>query len=297
MPTRMEPTVAAPTAAHTVPRALVLEPTWRPAPGATLVLLNSLAADDRAWHPFGAEGAAVVTYPGHGGRTRRAGWTHQELADEVVAEVAGPLDVVGVGLGGLVGLHLLVRHPDRVRSAVLACGGDAGADPVRAPAIERAATARATAALDSGMGAVEQDTLRRWFTPLAVRTDHPGVQYARNLLRDTDSAAWADSWLSLARSPLPTEQQVAAIDCPVTVVAGMHDRSTGFDGRQRLHRLIPRSRLEIVGGPHLMHLERPENLRASVVRHLAWRQAGERVEHAIASPGRPDAATGLRGFG
>jgi hypothetical protein len=68
----------------------------------------------------------------------------------------------------------------------------------------------------------------------------------------------------------------------------MHDRSTGLEGRARLHRLIPNSRFEIVAGPHMMHLERPENLRTTIERHFAWLAAGNRVEPPISSPGWPN---------
>ncbi len=41
------------------------------------------------------------------------------VADDVVAQVAGPFDLVGLSLGALTALRVLARHPDRVRTAFL----------------------------------------------------------------------------------------------------------------------------------------------------------------------------------
>jgi pimeloyl-ACP methyl ester carboxylesterase len=261
---------------------------WRPDPGTTLVLLNSIGCDDASWQFLGVEGAVPYGYPGHGGHPRRPGWTHEDLADELVASLDGPLDLVGVAVGGLIALRILVRHPDRVRSAILACGGDVRGTEARTAALRAAATGRGRAAVDGGMPAVVDGTLARWFTPFAVRTNHLGVEYARTTLSGLDPESWNDIWLSIANATLVSEGQAKAIRQPVTIVGGMHDRSTTLDGRARLHQLIPRSRLEIVAGPHLMHLERPENLRTTIERHFAWLPAGNRVEPPISSPGWPN---------
>lgn len=263
---------------------------WRPDPGTTLVLLNSIGSDEGSWQFLGIEGAVPYPYPGHGGRPRQPGWTHEDLADEVVANLDGPLDLVGVAMGGLVALQILVRHPDRVRSAIVACGGDVRGDEARTAALRTAATNRGRAALDGGMSAVVDDTLARWFTPFAVRTNNLGVEYARKTLSAMDPQSWNDIWLSIAHSSLVAAERAKAIEQPVTILGGMHDRSTVLDGRARLHQLIPRSRFEIVAGPHMMHLERPENLRTTIERHFAWLPAGNRVERPISSPGWPNLA-------
>lgn len=280
------------------PSGVAMDRSWRPDPGTTLALLNSIGGDDDAWRFSGIEGAVRFTYPGHGTRARRPGWTHEDMADEVVGSIAGPIDLVGMALGGLIALKVLVRHPERVRSAVLVCGGDVQGTQARAELVRDAATRRGLAAVQGGMSAVVDDTLRRWFTPFAVRTDHLGVAYARKALSGMDPEAWNDVWLSLANAALVSEQEATTIQQPVTIVGGMHDRSTGLDGRARLHRLIPNSRFEIVAGPHMMHLEQPENVRTAIERHFAWLTAGNRVERPISSPGWPNRSVAqAQGFG
>jgi pimeloyl-ACP methyl ester carboxylesterase len=261
-------------------------------------LLNSIGSDEQAWQWLGIESPVPVTYPGHGSRPRWLGWRHEDIADEVAAAVPGPLDLLGIALGGLIALQVLVRHPGRVRSAIVACGGsvrsaaepgaaqDAGA--ARLAAVRKAAADRGERALRVGMPAVADETIERWFTPFAVRTRHPGAEYARKTLAAMDPRAWNDAWLSLANASLIAAADAAAIEVPVTLVGGMHDRSSGLAGLTGLHRLIPRSRLEILPAPHMIHLEQPENLRTSIERHFAWMGTGNRVERPIASPGWPD---------
>jgi pimeloyl-ACP methyl ester carboxylesterase len=250
-------------------------------------LLNGIGSDDQAWQWLGVEGALSITYPGHGARPRRPGWRHEEIADEVAAAVPGLLDLLGIALGGLIALQLLARHPGRVRSAILASGGSVGVAD-RVAAVRKAAVARGERALQAGMAAVAEETIERWFTPFAVRTRHPGTEYARKTLTAMDPQAWNDAWLSLANATLISSRDAAAINVPVTLVGGMHDRSSGLAGLEGLHRLIPRSRLEILPAPHMIHLEQPENLRTSIERHFAWMLTGNRVERPIGSPGWPD---------
>ena len=282
--------------------SVAMESTWRPPPGGSLVLLNSIGSDERAWQWLGIEGAVPVTYPGHGSRPRWPGWRHEDIADEVAATVDGPLDLLGVALGGLIALQVLARHPGRVRSAIVASGGSvrSAAEPgtaangtaadsaaARVAAVRKAAADRGERALRSGMAAVADETIERWFTPFAVRTRHPGVEYARKTLTAMTPEAWSDAWLSVADASLISAQDAAAIGVPVTLIGGMHDRSSGLAGLTGLHRLIPRSRLEILPAPHMIHLEQPDNLRTSIERHFAWMRTGNRVECPISSPGCP----------
>jgi 3-oxoadipate enol-lactonase len=258
---------------------------WPPPPGATLVLLNSLGSDDAAWQFTGLAGGHPVNYPGHGTRPRQPDWTHEGVADEVAAAFDGLLDLVGVALGGLVVLQTLVRHPGRIRSAVIACGGSVRDAHTRIDALRKVAVGRGEAAAAGGMAAVVEETLARWFTPAAVTAGHPGVEYARRTLWAMDPGAWSDVWLSLVNSSYVSAEDAAAIGVPVTLVAGTEDRSSGLGGVSRLHELIPNSRLEILTGPHMMHLEEPGKFRAAIERHFGWLPAAGRVAEPITVAG------------
>jgi pimeloyl-ACP methyl ester carboxylesterase len=254
---------------------------WRPPSGATLVLLNSLGSDDAAWQFTRIPGGHPVAYPGHGTRPRQPGWTHEGVADEVTAAFDGPLDLVGVALGGLVALQALVRHPGRIRSAVIACGGSVRDERTRIDALRKVAVGRGEAAAAGGMAAVVEETLARWFTPAAVASAQAGVQYARRTLSAMDPGAWSDVWLSLVNSSYVSAADAAGIGVPVTLAGGTEDRSSGLGGVSRLHELIPNSRLEILAGPHMMHLEEPGTFRAAIERHFAWLPSASRVAEPI----------------
>jgi pimeloyl-ACP methyl ester carboxylesterase len=257
----------------------------QPGPGATRVLLNALGSDDAAWQFSGLAGGHPVSYPGHGTRPRQPGWTHEGVAEEVAAAFDGPLDLVGVALGGLVVLQILVRHPDRIRSAVIACGGSVRDARTRIDALRKVAVGRGEAAAEGGMAAVVEETMARWFTPSVVAAGHPGVEYARRTLAAMDPGAWSDVWLSLVNSSYVSAAEAAAIAVPVTLVGGTEDRSSGLGGVSRLHELIPNSRLEILAGPHMMHLEEPGKFRAAVERHFVWLPSATRVADPITGPG------------
>jgi NAD(P)-dependent dehydrogenase (short-subunit alcohol dehydrogenase family)/pimeloyl-ACP methyl ester carboxylesterase len=261
-----------------------LDDRWQPPPDATLVLLNSLGSDAAAWQFTGITGGHSVSYPGHGTRPRQPGWTHEGMADEVMAVFDGPLDLVGVALGVLIALQALVRHPGRIRSAVIACGGSVRDADTRIDALRKVAVGRGQAAAAGGMAPVVEETLARWFTPSAIHAGHAGVEYARKALLAIDPGAWSDVWLSLVNSSYVCAEDAARIRAPVTLVGGTEDRSSGLGGVSRLHELILTSRLEILTGPHMMHLEQPVKFRAAIERHFAWLPTASRVAEPITSP-------------
>jgi pimeloyl-ACP methyl ester carboxylesterase len=164
---------------------------------------------------------------------------------------------------------------------VIACGGSVRDAHTRIGALRKVAVGRGEAATAGGMAAVAEETLARWFTPSAVAGSHPGVEYARRTLAVMDPGAWSDVWLSLVNSSYVSAEDAAAISAPVTLVAGTEDRSSGLGGVSRLHELIPDSRLEILAGPHMMHLEEPGKFRAAIERHFAWLPAASRVAEPI----------------
>lgn len=236
--------------------------------GSRLLLLHPVGQDGACWRWLELEHLAELAFtpdlPGHGSnRTRPT--TLAATADEVAGELDGELDVVGVAMGAMVAQHVLLRHPERVRSAILFCAhGSANASVYE----ERA---RAAAAL--GMEAVLDSTLERWFTPAAMAaTGHPGVAYAREQLLSMDSAAYAASWRAMGAHQ--TLDALTAVSRPVTVVAGALDKAISVGEGCRLQEWIPRSRFEVIEAPHMAHLERPELVSAAIARHLAWASEG-----------------------
>lgn len=84
-----------------------------------VLFLHPVALDGRAAGWLGLEGVTAPSFPGHGGRLRRPGVTLDEAADEVAASTQGRMHVIGASFGGMLALHLALRHPDRVASLAL----------------------------------------------------------------------------------------------------------------------------------------------------------------------------------
>jgi pimeloyl-ACP methyl ester carboxylesterase len=229
---------------------------------ATLVLLHPIGLDSNCWEALRIAGAVTPDLPGHGRNPQGAATTGLAQAADCIAEaVSGKLDVAGVSLGGVVAQHLALRHPDRVRSLLLAC--------CSAASPPEAMLARAAAAEAAGMAGVVEPTLERWFTPAALAAaEHPGVAYARRRLEADDAAVFAAFWRALAGHD--TRRRLGEITVPVTVLGGWEDVATPLDRLLDLARRLPDSRTELLHGPHMLHLERPEVFAAALGRHLAW---------------------------
>ncbi|WP_345751039.1 alpha/beta fold hydrolase [Microbacterium rhizophilus] len=224
---------------------------------AELLLLPGMAQDERAYELAGLGHARTFVYPGHGDRAA-VPVTLEGLADEAMVRASGPVDLVGVALGGIVGQHILARHGGRVRSAVLAnTPGD-----VSAPA---ALHARAAATRADGPNAAE--LLPRWLRSATVTAGGPAIDYLREVLAGI-------SWEGLA------EVQAAMADHnamdalrgdphPVTFVIGEDDH-VGIGATERLAEAFPTRRVVRIPGGHMVHLDNPRGFREAVEEHLAW---------------------------
>jgi 3-oxoadipate enol-lactonase len=256
--------------------------------GATLVLINPIGLDAACWQFLDLEGAHPFEYPGHGRRDRQPGWTQEAFADEIVTHFDGPLDLIGVSMGGAVVGHVITRHPERVRSAVIACSGSvakAASTPDAVAARRKTLLGRGERAVNGGMASILDETLVRWFTPFGLRSGNRGAAYARATLLALDPLAWNDIWVANADSEAVSIEKLTALTVPVTILGGVNDEAAGLSGLAQLHQLIPRSRFEVMAGSHMMPLEQPDSFMAVLDRHFLWATMGNRVAQPIGSTG------------
>jgi len=229
----------------------------------SLILLHPVGLDKECWRFAAIDQAIALDLPGHGEYAEILPHpvSLQSIADDVCTRVSGPLDVVGLSMGGMVAMHLALRHPARVRSLVLAC---TSARPPAELMLERARAAEA-----SGMKGVLASTLGRWFSPSALARLHdPGVEYARRCLLADDARIFAAYWRAIALHDV--EAQLRDIHVPVTVIAGSVDVSAPVTSLEAVANKIPTSRFEVLRGPHMLQLEEPERFAAAVHDHLHW---------------------------
>jgi 3-oxoadipate enol-lactonase len=229
-----------------------------------VVLSGSLGSTLDMWDPQVValgERFRVVRYdhPGHGGSPLLYVRSVEGLAQEVVTLLDGlGLDRVsfcGLSLGGAVGMRLALDAPERIDRLVLCCTSMRFATPDFWE--ERARIVR-----ESGVEAVADVVLERWFTPefgdvrryreMLVST--PGEGYARccDAVRDWD-----------------VRGQLASIRTPTLVVAGADDPSTPPDDLEAIAGEIPDARLVVLDrARHLANVERADEFNDALLSFL-----------------------------
>jgi 3-oxoadipate enol-lactonase/4-carboxymuconolactone decarboxylase len=237
------------------------------APSAPPLLLGpSLGTSYALWDKVAPELSAthrVIRWdlPGHGGSAADligAGATVGDLAELVLA-LADALGVerfayAGVSLGGAVGLHLAVHHPERLSSLAVICSSAHfnGAKPWQ----ERAALVRR-----EGLAGLAETADTRWFTPgftvPELVRDH----------READPEAYAACCDALAAFDL--RDRLAAIRVPTLLIAGRDDPATPPSHLRDIADAVPDAALtEIPGASHLAPAERPEAVLTALRSHF-----------------------------
>ncbi len=135
--------------------------------GAPLLFIHEFAGDHRSWEPqvrFFSGGYRCITYASRGYPPSDVPEDETAYSQErAVADAVAVLDglgvsrahVVGLSMGGFTALHLAVRHPGRVASAVVAAAGY-GALPERQQAFRAECEAIASAFETEGAGRVAE---------------------------------------------------------------------------------------------------------------------------------------------
>ncbi|MFF5406955.1 3-oxoadipate enol-lactonase [Streptomyces misionensis] len=238
-----------------------------PASAPALLLGPSLGTSYALWDKVAPELAVthrVVRWdlPGHGGSAAGligAGATVGDLAGLVLA-LADALGVerlayAGVSLGGAVGLHLAVHHPDRLSSLAVICSSAHfnGAKPWE----ERAALVRR-----EGLAGLAEGADARWFTPGFTV---PGLVRDH---READPEAYAACCDALAAFDL--RDRLPEITVPVLAVAGREDPATPPAHLREIADAVPGAALvEIPGASHLAPAERPEAVLTALRAHFS----------------------------
>jgi pimeloyl-ACP methyl ester carboxylesterase len=256
--------------------------------GTPLLFIHEFAGDHRSWEPqvrqFG-RGYQCVTYaargyPPSGVPTDPGAYSQQRAVADAVAVLdglgLGQAHAVGLSMGGFTALHLTLRHPDRVLSAVVA-GAGYGAPPERAEAFR--AECAATAAAFEAEGA-EQVAQRYAVGPARVQFQNKNprgwAEFAAALAQHSAlGSALTMRGVQAARPSLyALRDELAGIRTPLLVLAGDEDEGC-LETALMLKRTIPSSGLAILPRTgHTANLEEPEEFNAAVDRFLAAVERG-----------------------
>ncbi|HEX5116794.1 MAG TPA: alpha/beta fold hydrolase [Pseudonocardiaceae bacterium] len=224
----------------------------------TVVLFAPIGLGLRSWELVDGLPAdsVAVEYPATGeGYPSLA-----EMADTIASALDGPLDVIGMSMGGVVAQHLASRHPGRVRSLVLGCC-PAEVDP-------DAMASRSRTALTQGMGELTTQTMPRWFAGYDDTTEtRPAVLLVRDTLLAADPTSFAGAMAAIAPHRL---RDIDPITAPTTIIAGRDDPAAPIDKALGLFDLIPNSHIDVVPGGHLPQVEHPAEYASALRRHFDW---------------------------
>lgn len=254
-----------------------------------LILGPSLGTSLRVWEPSLPELARThrvlrFDLPGHGGSPSTvlpdgaAGATTVAGLARLVLDLADHhgwqrFGYAGISLGGAIGAHLALHHPDRVSSLAMICSSARFGEPESW--LERAKLVRA-----KGTRAMVDATPGRWFT-----ADFGGSPAAAALVGDlvaADDAGYAACCDALASYDLRAD--LPRIAAPTLVIAGREDPATPPAHARELVDGIPGAGLlEVAGAAHLAGVERPEVVTAALCQHFAAASPGvtaDRARHA-----------------
>lgn len=230
--------------------------------GAPVVLIHGLAMDLTFWDnqvpPLAAQ-FEVIRYDarGHGGSERaKPPYSLELMADDLYHFLhsigVGAAHVVGLSMGGMIAQTHALSRPNEVLSLTLASTTSEYAPEGRQGFRERADTAR-----ESGMNALLDATLGRWFTEQYRQKNPPDLWKVRRVVSGTDPECFAGA--ALAVSEVDTTARLNQIVSPTLAIAADGDLATPVAAARRIHERIAESRLEVIGGAsHCCNIERPE---------------------------------------
>jgi 3-oxoadipate enol-lactonase len=241
-----------------------------PPGSATVVLSNSLGATRAMWDRCVdrmSDFFTVVRYDtrGHGASPVVPGpYLIDDLADDVVALLdrlgMRRVHFVGLSLGGMTGMRLAARNPERLDRLVVLC-----TSALLGPAVgwvDRAALVRA-----EGTGAVAATVVQRWYSPAFLATEPKRVAAAEAMVAATPAEGYAGCCEAIAAMDLTGD--LPLVTAPTLAIAGADDPATPPEHLERIAATVPHGRLLVVpDAAHLANDEQPGTITAAIVAHL-----------------------------
>jgi 3-oxoadipate enol-lactonase len=164
--------------------------------------------------------------------------------------------IAGVAIGAAVAVRFAASHPARVRSVVLACPAP-GVDAARIDYLEK----RAAAVERDGMAATVENSLANSWPP-QVRGDPAAFDAYRGRFLANDPKSYAA--INRAFAKFDATPDLASVQCPALVLAGLHDRLRPPAFVRGIAARIPGARYAEIDSGHIMPLQAPGALAAAM---------------------------------
>ncbi|MDN6887275.1 alpha/beta fold hydrolase [Variovorax sp. CAN2819] len=229
--------------------------------GPIVVLSHALGCDLSMWDGVAAQLSRAHTvlrydHRNHGASELLPGALRietlaQDAAELIQREAGGePVHFVGLSMGGMTAQALAVRHPELLKTMVIA--NSAAHYPDQAPWRARVETVAAR-----GVAAIAPSAVSRWITPAWAATPE-GAEAAKKLhdvLVRTDAQGYIESCNAVAAIDFRESNHRVAV--PTLVIGGLQDEATPMAMSQAMASAIPHARLQTIDAAHLSAVERP----------------------------------------
>ena len=190
-----------------------------------------------------------------------------ELAEDALAQVDEPADLLGLSMGGYVALTLALNEPARVKSLVLTGTGAGGPDRVRRPAHVAAAF---TTALGLPYAAFARRTMPYTFSP--GWTDANPERFEEILaarLQSPSPYATIEAHANACYAFYAQGLEVERIEAPALVIHGADDVIIPVENGRRLAERLPNAEyVELADHGHNLPLEDPSTFAELVLQFL-----------------------------
>lgn len=256
--------------------------------GDPLLLIMGLAADSRAWMfqlPALSQRYRTIVFDNRGvGRSSKpAGpYSIHQMADDT-AQLLDALQlprvhVVGVSMGGMIAQELALRHPQRVRSLVLACTypePDAEVERHREFSVSQlGGSVTADGGVSIDIKAIDpmmffQTLLPTVFNPEFIQNELPKLMQIFSGALEFGFSLEAILGQVQAVMTHKATDRLHQIAVPTMVITGDADRLIAPGNSDILARAIPNARLvKIPGGSHGFNFETPDAFNREVLGFL-----------------------------
>jgi 3-oxoadipate enol-lactonase len=236
--------------------------------GPWVLLSHGLATDLSMWDELTEALKShyrVLRYEarGHGASAAPAG---DYALDQLVDDAAGILDALkieqtlfaGLSMGGMVGLGLMIRHPQKIKGAVIA-----DSRHTTTPDFTKAWLDRITSVRSSGIEAVVASTVSRWSSEDLAKRNPAVVARMEAMVRGTSVNGYCGCAAALAR--LNYGPRLNEINVPVLVICGDEDHGAPPENSRQMAAMIKGARfVEIKQAGHIANIEQPEMFNAAV---------------------------------
>ncbi|MEP9375114.1 alpha/beta fold hydrolase [Aquabacter sp. CN5-332] len=226
-----------------------------------IMLSHGIATDIGIWDdlvPLLATRYRVLRYDsrGHGASEATQGaYSLSQLADDVTG-ILDALEIdrahfAGLSMGGMVGLELALRAPERMTS-IAVCNARGSA-----PAQYRDAwTDRSRKAREGGMETMVEPSISRWFTPGFQARRPDAMEKMAGIIRRTSVDGYCGS--AAALSELDHEKHLPAVTVPLLFLTGAEDQGAPPSVVRPMQEKAPASLyVELPDAGHISVMEQP----------------------------------------